>query len=126
MVIVKALQIIFESFLPSGFDNHLVLSAIAENTQHILAVERIIAKSAESYLTFSLRFRCDACSWRYQQQQQQRKKDEANDGNLEEEEDLSLPILFDDESSPPSLKDVEEEENDCTCRLMTPLQFKVP
>ena len=127
---VKDHSLSLESYLLSGFDNHLVLSGISENTHHVLAVERIIAKSAESYLSFSLRFRCEACTERYQQQQQQRKKDEI-DVNLEDEEDLSLPILFDDQSSSPPWEDVQEEEEDgnvdedCTCRLITPLQFKV-
>ena len=134
MLVVKSKKIIFESFffLLSGFDNHLVLSGISENTHHVLAVERIIAKSAESYLSFSLRFRCEACTERYQQQQQLREKDEIDGNNivnLEEEEDLSLPILFDEQSSPPWEDVQEEEENaddeDCTCRLITPLQFKV-
>ena len=132
MIIVKKNhpRIIFLLLL--GFDNHLVLSGISENTHHILSVERIIAKSAESYLSFSLRFRCEACTERYQQQQL-RKKDEIDGNNivnLEEEEDLSLPILFDEQSSPPWEDVQEEEENanvdeDCTCRLITPLQFKV-
>ena len=117
--------------LLSGFDNHLVLSGISENTKHVLAVERIIAKSVESYLSFSLRFRCEACTQRYEQQQQLREKDGIEDNVNLDDEDLSLPILFDDQSSSSPWEDAQEEEeednadDDCTCRLITPLQFKV-
>lgn len=117
-------QVILKSLLFTGFDNHLILSGISENTHHILNVERIIAKSAESYLSFSLRWRCPPCTERYLQQQQP----EDRDDNVDlEGEDLSLPILFGDE--PPPLIDIEEEDDaddhQCFCRQITPLQFKV-
>ena len=80
-------------------------------------------------MSFCLRWRCNVCAER-QQRQQQRDDDRDDDVNLEEsnleEEDLSLPILFGDE--PPPLIDIDEEWNqdeDCYCRLITPLQFKV-
>ena len=105
-----------------------MLSGISENTHHIKCIERIIAKSSESYMSFSLRFRCPSCTERYLQQQQHEDQDHDDVEISLEEEDLPLPVLFGDQ--PPSLIDIEEEEendaaDDCTCRLITPLQFKV-
>ena len=41
----------------SGFDGHLIMLAVAEDEKEIKSVENVVAKNAEEFVSFDLRFR---------------------------------------------------------------------
>ena len=93
----------FLSFL-SGFDAHLVIRAIAEDSVHIKRVKSILAKSVETFISFELQFRCDGCIANGHDHTDIREMQEEEEQEEEEEE-----------KNPPDY---------CTCRLMETLLFK--
>ena len=83
---------------------------MAAEEKEIKSIDSVIAKNKEEFVSFNMRFRCDACI--------AKGHSAANDdGNMEEEEEQ--------EEQQQQREEVEVVDEDCTCIKIQKVTFKV-
>ena len=87
------------------------MTAVAAEEKEIKSIDSVIAKNKEEFVSFNMRFRCDACIVKGHSV--------ANDnGNKEEEEEQ-------EEQQQQLEEEVEAVDQDCTCGQIQKVTFKV-